>query len=77
MRRFIDGDGREWDVVLGRESWGAHYALFVPRGSGRRARARQTLLDASGYGAAEIALARMDEAAVARLFERSEPRAEE
>ncbi|MFW6201354.1 MAG: hypothetical protein ACOC8B_02145, partial [Gemmatimonadota bacterium] len=59
MRRFTDADGREWDVVLGRESWGVHYALFVPRGRTRSATSRQDLLDASGYGAAETALARM------------------
>lgn len=74
MRRFTDADGREWDVVLGRESWGVHYALFVPRGRTRSATSRQALLDASGYGAAETALARMGDEAVARLFERSEPR---
>jgi hypothetical protein len=30
MRRFVDRAGAEWDVVLGRESWGALVALFVP-----------------------------------------------
>lgn len=74
MRRFEDAGGREWDVVLGRESWGALYALFVPVGRGGDEPVRQASLDAAGYGEAEAALARMDEGEVARLFERSEPK---
>lgn len=76
MRRFEDADGREWDVVVGRESWGALYALFVPAGRGEASPVRQTLLDAAGYGEAEAALASMDDREVARLLERSEPKHE-
>ena len=49
MRRFTDRDGAAWDIVLGRESWGALYALFVPGGS---APIRQAPLRASAYDAA-------------------------
>ncbi|MEJ2184312.1 MAG: hypothetical protein P8Z36_00065 [Gemmatimonadota bacterium] len=30
MRRFVDEDGRGWEVIIGRESWGGMVALFVP-----------------------------------------------
>lgn len=49
MRRFTDENGREWDVILGRESWGANLALFVPRGGGT---ARQAILPSSDYNVA-------------------------
>ena len=31
MRLFEGADGREWEVVVGRESWGVCYAIFLPR----------------------------------------------
>lgn len=31
MRNFRDAEGREWDVVVGRESWGTLVLLFSPR----------------------------------------------
>lgn len=31
MRRFVDEDGQDWEVIIGRESWGGMVALFVPR----------------------------------------------
>ncbi|HET6228901.1 MAG TPA: hypothetical protein VFE05_02415 [Longimicrobiaceae bacterium] len=34
MRSFLDGDGREWDVMVGRESWGNLVLLFSPRHAG-------------------------------------------
>lgn len=32
MRRFEDRQGHLWEVVIGRESWGALYAIFAPLG---------------------------------------------
>ena len=32
MRRFLDEDGREWEVVVGKESWGTLVLLFSPVG---------------------------------------------
>lgn len=32
MRRFRDTTGREWEVVVGRESWGTVVAIFVAVG---------------------------------------------
>lgn len=73
MRRFRDPDGREWDVVVGRESWGAFYALFVPRAP-TDAPVRQARLDAEATDAAGLELERLDERALAALFDRSTPR---
>lgn len=65
MRRFRDADGREWDVVLGRESWGALLALFVPVGGGT---VMQAPLRSDGYDAAQQELDTMEEAALHELL---------
>lgn len=72
MRRFTDAEGGTWDVVVGRESWGVLYALFVP--VGRDAVVRQTLLAASGYEAAHSELAELDESELRELLHRSQPK---
>ena len=74
MRRFTDAAGGAWDVVVGRESWGTLYALFVPVGTGRNEPVRQAILRASGYDAAQLELSELDDAALAALFERSTPK---
>lgn len=73
MRRFTDAAGDVWDVVVGRESWGALYALFVPVGDDAVA-IRQTLLAASGYEQAQHELHEMTEPALAELLRRSVPK---
>jgi hypothetical protein len=73
VRRFEDPRGRTWDVVVGRESFGALYALFVPAGE-TRAETRQTLLQADSQAAAEESLAEMSDDEMTKLFERSEPK---
>jgi hypothetical protein len=40
---FTDKDGIEWDVIVGRESWGTTVAMFVPRVGD--AGPRQSILD--------------------------------
>jgi hypothetical protein len=70
MERFVDRERREWDVVLGRESWGAFVALFVPR-MDDDAVIRQTALSASSYEAATQELAALDPAALQLLLDRS------
>ena len=70
MERFTDRDGREWDVVLGRESWGASVALFVPRTAAGMA-IRQTALSASSHDAAARELSSLDRAALQALLDRS------
>lgn len=74
MRRFTDARGLPWDVVLGRESWGSLYALFVPAGTGRTETVRQALLRAESYEAAQTELERMPEPALLELFDSSTPK---
>lgn len=72
MRRFRDGEGREWEVVVGRESWGAFFAIFVPRG--HDAPVRQSLLDAGSQSEASRAVDERDEGALRELLEGSRPK---
>lgn len=73
MRRYTDPRGRDWDVVVGRESFGALYALFVPAGE-TRAETRQTLLQQDSKAGAQQAVESMSEEELNELFERSEPK---
>jgi hypothetical protein len=60
MRRFKDAEGREWEVVAGRESWGRLVAILIPV-DGRTAIRQATLL-ASSYEEADREIeARTDE----------------
>jgi hypothetical protein len=70
MVRFTDRNGLEWDVVLGRESWGAIVALFVPRTRDDVA-VRQTPLNVASYEAAVQELDSLDPAALQALLDRS------
>jgi hypothetical protein len=69
MRSFTDPEGAAWDVVLGRESWGALYALFVP--VSHTAQVRQALLPATGYDTAHAELDRLSDEELAELFRRA------
>jgi hypothetical protein len=69
MRRFPGPDGRVWEVVVGRESWGVFVALFIPVEGGQPV--RQTTLLASGYEEASTELERLDEAGLCDLLARS------
>ncbi len=73
MRKFVDERGWRWDVIVGRESWGSLYALFIP-GAGVTAQPRQALLDAVSLQAANEAIDTMHMQELRRLFERSEPK---
>ncbi len=73
MRRYTDPRGRDWDVVVGRESFGALYALFVPAGE-TRAETRQALLQQDSKAGAQAAVEAMSEEEMNDLFERSEPK---
>ncbi len=74
MRRFTDPAGRIWDVVLGRESWGTLYALFVPAGTGPLPPIRQALLQSAGYEQAQQELDGLDDEALRALFAAAQPR---
>lgn len=71
MRGFTDAEGRSWEAVVGRESWGAFFAIFIPREEGA---VRQVLLSASSYEDATRELADLDAPALRDLFRRSEPK---
>ena len=73
VRRYEDSRGRTWDVVIGRESFGALYALFVPSGE-TRAETRQTLLMQESKADAQGAIEAMSDDEMNELFERSEPK---
>lgn len=81
MRSFSDGTGRKWDVVAGRESWGAVFAIFIPsahEGDGDDAGAipgiRQTPLQGTGYVEATARLEELSEADLRAMLDRSEPK---
>jgi len=82
MRSFEDGDGRVWDVVAGRESWGAVYAIFIPRrgssdaatGHREAPEPRQTALRATGYAEANRELDQLDGDGLRELLTRSDPK---
>lgn len=73
VRRYTDSRGRSWDVIVGRESFGALYALFIPAGE-TRAEIRQALLGADSQAAAQKAVADMSDEELNELFDRSEPK---
>jgi hypothetical protein len=68
MRRFRDPAGRAWEAVVGRESWGAFFAIFVPAGTEA---VRQTQLQAATWADAERELEALDDPALHELLERS------
>lgn len=72
MRRIEDDRQQEWDVVVGRESWGALYALFVPVGEPSDRTIRQALLEAAGQEAATRELQDSDAGHLLDLLRRSE-----
>jgi hypothetical protein len=75
MRRLTDRSGTTWEVVLGRESWGASVALFVPpTASGLEV--RQAPLRAAAQDEAMRELDSLDDAALQALLDRSTDRQE-
>lgn len=58
-------------MVVGRESWGALYAIFVPRDGGA---VRQALLKAKGTDEAHRELEEMADVALLDLLGRAEPK---
>jgi hypothetical protein len=73
MRRFTDNGEQEWEIAVGRASWGVFLALFVPRDGGA---VREVPLP---YGSAEDANRGILEASrveLQSLLDRSGPRTE-
>lgn len=59
-------------MVVGRESWGAFVALFVPAGD--HGEVRQARLTARGRGEAETEVEALDTQELLALLARSEPK---
>jgi len=70
VRRFRDTAEREWEVVVGRESWGTVVALFLPQ-DGSEAGPRQALMDVPSADGGNRQLLAMSEEELQSLFERS------
>lgn len=71
MRRITDADLREWEVTVGRGSWGAYTALFVPRKGGE---VREALLSAASVEAASRCVMEGPIEELLTLLEKSGPR---
>ena len=69
MRRFEDRQGHLWDVVAGRESWGANVALFVPVSG--PAQVRQTVLRSASFEDAMVEIDALDRDGLQRLLDNS------
>jgi hypothetical protein len=70
MWRYLDDSEREWDVVVGRESWGTFFAIFVPLTAGPLV--RQSALAARSERGAYDELDALDAQAWSELFRRSD-----
>lgn len=70
MRGFSDREGGEWDVMVGRESWGNLVLIFSPRrGSGNRT----LLIAAETVRQAEAELAALGEDELRARLRESRP----
>lgn len=70
MRSFTDAEGRAWDALVGRESWGASVLLFSLR-AGRDVRVAPLAADTARD--AELELAGMPEEALRERLAASRP----
>lgn len=73
MRRHTDARGHVWDVMVGRESFGALYALFVPA-AGNPGEVRQTHLQAESQTQADAELDALSPGELDELLRGSEPK---
>ena len=71
----LDEEGVRWEIVIGRESWGAFYAIFVPRGALREI--RQANLSGTSYDEAYHEVDALPEPGLRSLFLRSTPKSME
>jgi len=69
LRIFKDGAGKNWDVVVGRESWGTVVAIFVVQEGPEPP--RQTLMNVRSSEEGTRELREMSEEELGDLFEAS------
>jgi hypothetical protein len=72
VKVFRDSAEREWEVVVGRESWGTVVAIFVQRGG--REPPRETILDVSSWDDGNRLLLGLDEDGLRALLDKSVPK---
>lgn len=72
MWTFRDEEGREWEMVVGRESWGGFVALLIPDHAG--ADVRQISVEGSSRGEATRRIDEMGREGWLSLLARSRPR---
>lgn len=70
MRRIVDDEGRAWDVMLGKESWGTLVLLFSPVAGGE---VRKSVLQSETSLAASSELDAMDDARLRARLRDSSP----
>lgn len=72
MWKFRDDEGRGWEIVIGRESWGGFLALFIPEEE--NGEIRQASLEADAHGEASRRVEELGRSGWLRLLERSRPK---
>lgn len=72
MRRFTDADGREWELVAGRESWGRLVAILIPVDG--KSEIRQASLRALAYDEADREIETMTDEELQDLLKGSDPK---
>ena len=72
MRSFLDADGRSWEAVPGRESWGRMVAILSP--SDAAGPVLEAPLDAMGYEEASRTLDEMDTEGLRRMLASAIPK---
>ncbi len=70
MRRFVDEEGRGWEVIIGRESWGGMVALFVPESGD----VMQKALTADSHAEAQVMLDGATEDELQALLAQAQPK---
>lgn len=75
VRTFSDSEGMEWEVVVGRESWGTVVAIFVRKGSPDPP--RETLLEVSSWDEGNQQLLEMPVERLRALLDASTPKSME
>lgn len=70
MRRFVDEEGRGWEVIIGRESWGGMVALFVPESGD----VMQKALMADSHAEAQVMLDGATEDELRDLLAQAQPK---
>jgi hypothetical protein len=72
VRSFLDPEGREWEVVVGRESWGTVVAIFFRKRASEPP--RQALLTVSSSDEGNRLLLAMTEEELQALLAASDPK---